>query len=139
MTNDPDAHSMQTFTARLKIMDAEGRPDPVKMHDFRRTISKGLQHLAMTEDVIKAVLTHSDSGDVTRTPYAQGTPIERIREALARWQGAVAQMVRGEEPFAVRAEDVAEMERRILGSDMMLPASVASPPNVVQLRAIERR
>ncbi len=129
------AHSMQRLNARLKFKDAEGRPDPVKMHDFRRTISKGLQHLGVTEDVIKAVLAHTDSGDVTRTHYAQGTPIERVREALTRWQGAVAQMVRGEDPFAVRAEDVAEMERRILGSDMMLPAKAASPSNVVRLRA----
>ena len=99
----------------------------------RRTMATGMQNLGVSPDAIKAVLAHTPTGDVTHTHYAQSTLAREMREALTRWQSAVAQMVRGDDPFAFQAEDAAEMERRILGDDHAV-RSVTSATNVVPMK-----
>lgn len=119
----------------LSFVDAKGKPSAVKMHDLRRTLGTGLQHLGVTIDVVKAVLAHSALDDVTRTHYAQSPLGREVHEALVRWQATVTAMVRGGDPFAIREEDFAEKERRLLGQDLTVTAEVQSAPNVVPLRA----
>jgi len=128
------SHAMSKLQPLLGFTDANGDPSPVKLHDLRRTMATGMQHLGVNFDVVKAVLAHTQLDDVTRAHYAQSALGLEVREALTKWQAAVTQMVRGEDPFAFRAEDAAEMERRILGQDQRVSAEPPAAPNVVPLR-----
>jgi hypothetical protein len=86
-------------------------------------------------DVVKAVLAHTALDDVTLDHYAQSALAKETREALTKWQAAVTQMVRGEAPFAFRAEDAAEMERQILGQDRVVSPDPTAL-NVMPLRVV---
>ena len=129
------SRSMKKLQLKLKFKDADGEEDPAKMHDLRRTMATGFQSLGVPTEVGKAALAHSDKGDVHGTHYAQSDLCREVREALVRWQAAVTQMVRGQDPFAFRSEDALEMERRLLGQDQVVAATQVLPDNVLPMQA----
>jgi hypothetical protein len=127
------SHQMAKLQDGLGFKDANGEPSPITMHDLRRTMATGLQHLGVNMDVIKAAIAHTADSDVTSAHYAQSDLAREVREALTRWQATITQMVRGNDPFAFHAEDAAEMERRLLGQEQLVTAAPALPANVVAL------
>jgi integrase len=130
------SHSMAKLQPALCFTDANGEPNPAKLHDLRRTMATGLQHLGVAHEVIKAALAHTPMSDVTTAHYAQSSLCREVREALIRWQGAVTQMVRGEDPFAFHTEDADEMERRILGQDQLVTVEAPQGSNIVPLKKV---
>ena len=129
------AHAMVKLNEELALTDVHGKPSPVKSHDLRRTMATGMQHLGTSIDVVNVVLAHTSAGDVTVAHYAQSQMGMEAREALTKWQGAVTQMVRGHDPFELRAEDIEELERRILGQDKAVTPERPMASDVRQLRA----
>lgn len=127
------SHSMAKLQRHLGFCDADGAPNPAKLHDLRRTMVTGMQKLGVQEQVYKRVIAHTEK-DVTAAHYAQSDMERDMAEALAKWQKAVAQMVRGEDPFASKVDDTVEMERRILGADLIVSASAPQAENVVPMK-----
>jgi integrase len=128
------SHVMAKLQERLQLKDREGGLDPVKFHDFRRTLSTGIQQRGASIDVAKAILAHSKSADMTRERYAQSDLCREVTTALVKWQADVAAMVRGEDPLAFDAKDADAIEREILGEALTIPTARALAPNVVPMR-----
>jgi integrase len=126
--------TMADLQKHLQFKDADGEPDPAKFHDFRRTLAVGVQQRGASIDVVKAILAHSNSADMTRERYAQSDLCRDVTKALVQWQADVAAMVRGEDPLAFDAKDADAIEREILGEALTIPTATAVPPNVIPMR-----
>jgi integrase len=127
-------HVMAKLQATLQFKDADGEADPAKFHDFRRTLAVGVQQRGASIDVVRAVLAHSNSADMTRERYAQSDLCHDVTKALVQWQADVAAMVRGEDPLAFDARDADAIERAILGDGLTIPTGATLAPNVVLMR-----
>jgi integrase len=126
--------TMAELQKHLQFKDADGEPDPAKFHDFRRTLAVGVQQRGASIDVVKAILAHSNSADMTRERYAQSDLCRDVITALVKWQADIAAMVRGEDPLAFDAKDADAIEREILGDTLTIPAAAAPAPNVIPMR-----
>jgi integrase len=132
------SQTMADLQKHLHFKDADGEPDPAKFHDFRRTLAVGVQQRGASIDVVKAILAHSTSADLTRERYAQSDLCRDVTKALVQWQADVAAMVRGEDPLAFDAKDADAIEREILGETLTIPTATALAPNVVALVPMRR-
>jgi integrase len=128
------SQAMAQLQKHLQLKDADGEPDPAKFHDFRRTLAVGVQQRGASIDVVKAILAHSNSADMTRERYAQSDLCRDVIKALTRWQADVGAMVCGDDPLAFDARDADAIEREILGDGLTIPTGAALAPNVVPLR-----
>jgi integrase len=128
------SHAMAELQKHLKFKDADGEADPAKFHDFRRTLAVGVQQRGASIDVVKAILAHSNSADLTRERYAQSDLCRDVIKALVQWQADVAAMVRGEDPLAFDPRDADAIEREILGDTLTIPTATALAPNVIPMR-----
>jgi integrase len=127
------SHMMASLQNRLQFKNADGEPDPAKFHDFRRTLAVGVQQRGASIDVVKAILAHSTSADMTRERYAQSDLCRDVIKALVQWQADVAAMVRGEDPLAFDAKDADAIEREILGEALTIPTATALAANVIPM------
>ncbi len=110
------AHAMARLQAQLNFRTKDGRPDPIKMHDLRRTLATGLQHIGVPNDTVKLILAHAPLG-VTEQVYAKSDRCREVHAALTRWQLTISQIVEeGADPFSFHSEDALALEARILGA-----------------------
>jgi integrase len=128
------SHAMSELRMFLRFKNVDGEPNPVNYHDFRRTLAVGVQQRGASIDVVKAILAHSRSADMTRERYAQSDLCRDVIKALVQWQADVTAMVRGEDPLAFDARDADAIERAILGETLTIPTATALAPNVVPIR-----
>jgi integrase len=97
------------------LVEAAG-VEPFTPHDLRRTLATGLETIGIPMPVISAALNHisAKAASVTTAHYAHADLSMEVRAALTRWQATVEACLSGEDPFAVKIDDIEEMERRML-------------------------
>ncbi len=109
------AHAMARIQQRTDFRAKDGEPNPVKMHDLRRTVATGLQHIGVNNDTVKLVLAHAPLG-VTEQVYAKSDRCREVHAALTRWQLTIMQIIDDNaDPFSFHSEDALAIEERILG------------------------
>lgn len=116
--NDSFAHSISDLIERHNaVADADKQIAEFTSHDLRRTLATGLQQIGVAHEVIAATLNHISlkSSSVTSKHYAHADLGLEVRRALTRWQAIIEQALAGQDPFASRREDIASLERSILG------------------------
>lgn len=109
------AHAMARIQRPTDFRTKDGKPNPVKMHDLRRTVATGLQHIGVNNDTVKLVLAHAPLG-VTEQVYAKSDRCREVHAALTRWQLTIMQIIDDNaDPFSFHSEDALAIEERILG------------------------
>lgn len=129
------SHAMQHLNAKLAFVDADGNPSPARLHDLRRTLVTGLQHLGTPEAIYKRIIAHTASDGAT-AHYAHAELTREAGLALLRWQRAVTDMVRGGDPLATHGDTMRDAERAVLGADLLVTAEKPQSANVVGLRLV---
>ena len=86
------------------------------VHDLRRTLASSLEIMGTPGNVIAAALNHisAKNSSVTGRHYLHGDLKPAIHAALTEWQGNVEAILAGGDPLTPRAEDMDDVEARIL-------------------------
>lgn len=115
--SDTIAHEIADAIAEHNEAAEEGkRVEPFTPHDLRRTMATGLEAMGVPNNVIGAALNHISAkrSSVTSAHYTHADLSMEVRRALTRWQAKVEAILAGEDPFATRAEDIVQLEQRML-------------------------
>jgi integrase len=115
--SDTVAHEIAGAIAAHNAAAADGEQvEPFTPHDIRRTMATGLEAMGVRNNVIGTALNHisAKKASVTSAHYTHADLSMEVRAALTRWQATVEAVLAGEDPFATRAEDIVELERRML-------------------------
>lgn len=115
--SDVISSHVENIQPTFGFRDHDDNPNPFVAHDLRRSVATYLRKLGIGQDIVALILNHvsEKSSTVTGKHYDYSAHEYAKREALTRWQATLQRIADGSDPFARSAEDVTEMERRIIG------------------------